>query len=127
LAFFNIIYDEVFALWMVTPAETGGMGYSSNDIGFCLAIMGVVGIVSQLFLYPVLQARFNTVQLYRVSMCTYPAIFALFPVITALRGVQGVWWFLLSAVMLRVLANVFAFTSIMMLINNSTSMSRLGL
>lgn len=41
ISFFNIIFDETFALWMVSPLFQGGLGYGSNEIGMVLSMMGL--------------------------------------------------------------------------------------
>ncbi|KAJ3223537.1 hypothetical protein HDU81_009131 [Chytriomyces hyalinus] len=48
LAFQTIILDEVFNLWVVTPREDGGLGYSSADVGISLSLISFIALYFQL-------------------------------------------------------------------------------
>ncbi|TPX37689.1 hypothetical protein SmJEL517_g00556 [Synchytrium microbalum] len=134
LSFQNIMLDEVFSLWTVTPPRDGGLGFTSTDIGFSLSIMGVVTLICQLGLYPSLSRRFGAATLYRIAMPCYIFVFLAYPLVSTYvsTGEGGsrdgfVWPVLLLVMTCRTFLNVCAFTSIMIMINNAAPLGKLGI
>ncbi|KAJ3114597.1 hypothetical protein HDU96_001899 [Phlyctochytrium bullatum] len=133
LSFQNIIFDETFSLWVVTPPGDGGLGFTSSDIGFCLSLMGCMTLFMQLIVYPYLSRFLSTLSLYRIAVCTYIAIFPMFPMISTFiaTGPANVkmwtWPLLLVNMAGRHFCNVLGFTSVMIMINNSAAKGKLGI
>jgi MFS family permease len=55
--FVTVIYEEVYALYVAEPLREGGLQFTSFDIGLILSLSGVIQIVSQVFIYPVVERR----------------------------------------------------------------------
>ncbi|KAI7958906.1 hypothetical protein MJO28_002697 [Puccinia striiformis f. sp. tritici] len=81
LSFQHISLEALIVLFASTPIKSGGIGFSSADIGLALSLSGVMVIFVQLGLFPFFQKRFGTARLYKVCMSAYPLIFILFPII----------------------------------------------
>lgn len=144
LSFFNLMFDEVFSLWMVTPLIygkyfssfpyidlfLGGLSYTSKDVGQILSIMGLVILYSQLYLYQKLSTKISRITLYRSVFPMYMILFYLvFPLISTKLiyiNEEMSWVVLVIAVSVRFFANVLGFTSITILLNNSAEMRQLG-
>ncbi|KAJ3081493.1 hypothetical protein HK102_002310, partial [Quaeritorhiza haematococci] len=136
LSFMNIMFEECFTLWIVTPVVDGGLGFTSTSIGFVLSIMGGVTLFTQLVIYPWLSRYFHALQIYRTSVPLYSLVFLGFPFISKFvqanqrveGGGEGMALALVVANMTgRHFLNVMCFTSIMILINESAETSQLGL
>jgi len=67
-----------------TPVRLGGLSRSPEEIGYALAFSGVVAGVIQVFIFPVLQRRYNNIPLYRALMSVWPLIFAMLPVLNVI-------------------------------------------
>ncbi|KAI8854160.1 hypothetical protein BC829DRAFT_380445 [Chytridium lagenaria] len=52
-----IQYDEVFSLWAKEPFHTGGLNFSTSDLGIVFSIGGIFLFIYQLFIYPPLESR----------------------------------------------------------------------
>ncbi|KAI8617269.1 major facilitator superfamily domain-containing protein [Chytriomyces sp. MP71] len=132
LAFQNIVLEEAFSLWVVTPPEDGGLGYQPPDVGICLSIIGFAALYIQMVLYPLLSRRYTPVTLFHTGAALFPFPFILYPVIS---GILQPWlanplltrFLLLLNLTLRQLCSTLCFTSIFILINNSAAPGALGL
>eukprot|EP00013_Stygamoeba_regulata_P000351 CAMPEP_0177637582 /NCGR_PEP_ID=MMETSP0447-20121125/5045_1 /TAXON_ID=0 /ORGANISM="Stygamoeba regulata, Strain BSH-02190019" /LENGTH=683 /DNA_ID=CAMNT_0019139513 /DNA_START=58 /DNA_END=2106 /DNA_ORIENTATION=- len=56
-----IMFDETFSMWAKEAYETGGMGFSTKDIGTCFMVSGISGLVVQLALYAPIAERIGSV------------------------------------------------------------------
>ena len=106
---------------------TGGMALSPPRIGVALAILGVIGITLQLFLYPKLSARLGTTRSYRTFLLLFPVAYFLTPFLSVVpstsqppEGVSGVfiWAAITGVLFVQVLARTFALPCTAILINN---------
>ena len=132
LSFQNIILDEVFSLWTVSPIAKGGLNFTSNDIGLCLSVNGIFSLFVQLFMYPYASKKWSTVQLYRTAVLLYPCMFIALPFISTWIASSPdfaylTWPALLGVMACRYLANTFCFTAVMIMINNSALPGTLGI
>ncbi|POV96763.1 hypothetical protein PSTT_15459 [Puccinia striiformis] len=67
LSFQHISLEALIVLFASTPIKSGGIGFSSADIGLALSLSGVMVIFVQLGLFPFFQKRFGTARLYKSS------------------------------------------------------------
>jgi hypothetical protein len=74
-AFLQVIFDEVFALFAVTPIEHGGLSFTASEVGFILSSLGIAQIISQIVCYPPLERILGLVKTFRLS-CFLMIIFA---------------------------------------------------
>lgn len=108
---------------------TGGLALPPPHIGIALAVLGVIGIILQLFLYPQLSHRLGTAKSYRIFLALFPIAYALAPFLSCVPswtkppdGVSGPWiWIAITTVLyIQVLARTFALPCTTILINNTS-------
>jgi hypothetical protein len=106
---------------------TGGLALPPPRIGLALAILGVIGITLQIFVYPALSHRLGTATSYRVFLALFPFTYALAPFLSRVHssakppdGVSGpfIWISITVVLFIQVLARTFALPCTAILINN---------
>lgn len=106
---------------------TGGLALPPARIGVALAILGVIGITLQLFLYPRLSFRLGTTKSYRLFLALFPVAYTLAPFLSRVSswskppaGVSGpyVWVAIIGVLFIQVLARTFALPCTNILVNN---------
>ncbi|KAJ3131443.1 hypothetical protein HK100_006347 [Physocladia obscura] len=119
LAFQNIILDEVFSLWIVTPTRDGGLGYDSAQVGVVLSIIGTLALYLQLVVYPYLSWHYSPLTLFRTGAILYIIPYATYPVLSGIINP--------AFENKTIFCNVLTYTSIFILINNTATGENLGL
>ncbi|KAF2993001.1 hypothetical protein E8E13_000050 [Curvularia kusanoi] len=106
---------------------TGGLALPPARIGVALAILGVIGISLQLFLYPKLSYKLGTAKSYRIFLALFPVAYTLAPFLSRVpswskppAGVSGpyVWVAIVVVLFVQVLARTFALPCTTILVNN---------
>lgn len=106
---------------------TGGLGLPPQSVGFAMAILGVVGISMQLFLYPQVSARLGTIRSWRYFLLCFPVAYFLVPYLSVVPSSDPppsqktgplIWLTLLSILLVHVLGRTFALPAQVILINN---------
>ena len=83
-------FSSLWAIFLSTPvgdAEdrhpplffNGGLGMLPRDVGFAMALLGAIGVVLQLVVYPILQDRFGTVRIWRSALLVFPIVYLIAP------------------------------------------------
>jgi len=130
LAFYTMIFDEVFAIWAtygLDPANGVGIGFSSYDIGTSYIIGGVTLLISQFLIFPFAVQYFGKLRLYQGSAILLVFVHPCLPLASFLIDVRWKVWLSVGAVMVvRAVASNFVFTVSMLLVNNSAEPSKLG-
>ncbi|KAF4553005.1 MFS-type transporter-like protein 30 [Elsinoe fawcettii] len=108
---------------------TGGLALPPPSIGTSLAILGVIGLLLQLALYPRLSFRLGTIRSYRLSLLLFPISYLLAPFLALVPTASlpplpadGIWFWLALIVVLsiQVLARTFALPATTILLNNAS-------
>lgn len=106
---------------------TGGLALPPAQIGMAMSILGGLGIVIQLFVYPGLSHALGTVSTFRASLLIFPIVYFITPFLALVPSdaayplpASGPWIWLgvLSFLGLHVLARTFAMPSATILVNN---------
>ncbi|KAF2263107.1 MFS general substrate transporter [Lojkania enalia] len=106
---------------------TGGLALPPPRIGLALAILGFIGIILQLILYPRLSHRLGTARSYRLSLTLFPIAYSLAPFLSIVpstskppSGASGllVWIAITIVLLIQVLARTFALPCTTILVNN---------
>lgn len=106
---------------------TGGMALPPPRIGLALAILGVIGITLQLFLYPRLSHHLGTARSYRIFLTLFPITYIMAPFLSLVpsvskppAGVSGIliWIAITIVLFIQVLARTFALPCTTILVNN---------
>jgi hypothetical protein len=116
---------------------TGGLGMPPRDVGFAMAIIGIIGITLQIFVYPTVNAKLSVVKSLRIFLCFFPISYALAPYLAVVPSLSPppakkdgflLYLALCGVLFIQVLARTFATPSTTILINNcSPHPSVLGL
>lgn len=83
-------FSSLWAIFLSTPvgdAEArhppfvfnGGLGMLPRDVGFAMALLGAIGVILQLLVYPILQDRFGTIRIWRCALLVFPIVYILAP------------------------------------------------
>ncbi|KAI9782191.1 MAG: hypothetical protein M1839_005305 [Geoglossum umbratile] len=83
-------FSNLWAIYLSTPVEDwkvqhppfkfgGGLGLHLRDVGFAASLLGIIGLVLQLAIYPVLNDRFGTVKIWRASLFIFPFVYIIAP------------------------------------------------
>ncbi|KAI0144219.1 MFS general substrate transporter [Hypoxylon sp. NC0597] len=108
---------------------TGGLGLPPRSVGMAMAILGIIGITMQLFLYPRLSSRFGTVRSYRTCLFLFPIAYTLIPFLSVVPSTTappsqktGAWiWMAIAGVLfIQVTGRTFALPGQTILVNNCT-------
>ncbi|KAK5822903.1 major facilitator superfamily domain-containing protein, partial [Linnemannia elongata] len=136
LALHSIVFEEVYALYAVTPVISHGLGWNAIQLSTSLACMGIVQLVMQFVVYPMLERRFSAVWLFRCAQLMYCGVYISFPLIRAFvvdesdteTGGQlaRVRYLVLMTLVFKYLCSVFSYTSVMVMITNSSPPHLLG-
>jgi MFS family permease len=77
------VYDQETISLNYTPHPllkfTGGLGLPPRDIGFATAVLGAVGIVLQIFFYPIVNAHLGTVHTWKICLYCFPIVYLITP------------------------------------------------
>lgn len=98
----------------------GGLGLSTSRVGLATAIIGLVGLPLQIFIYPNLQSRMGTLKSYRVFLPFSPLAYLLMPFVVLVPNTAWLVWPALTVVLaLQVLSRTFSLPAATILVNNS--------
>lgn len=106
---------------------TGGLGMPPSSVGLAMAMLGTIGIMMQLFLYPRLSSRFGTVLSWRMCLCLFPITYAVLPFLSLVPSTTpppsqktgpAVWIAIGCVLFVQVVARTFALPAQTILVNN---------
>jgi hypothetical protein len=106
---------------------TGGLGLQPQSVGLAMSILGVIGILMQLFLYPNVSARLGTIKSWRLSLLCFPVAYFLVPYLSivpssalppAAKTGVFIWLAICGVLFVQVIGRTFALPSQTILINN---------
>lgn len=126
LALHSIVFEEVYALYAVTPVLSHGLGWTAIQLSTSLACMGIVQLLMQFVVYPMLERRFSAVWLFRCAQLMYVGVYISFPLIRALAVDESdtetggqlarVRHLVLATLVFKYLCSVFSYTSVMVMV-----------
>jgi hypothetical protein len=108
---------------------TGGLGMPPRHIGFAMAMLGVIGISMQLFVYPRISDRFGTIKTWRFFLYCFPISYALVPFLSLIPSktpppaeTDGllIWITLCGLLFILVSGRTFALPAGTILVNNAS-------
>jgi MFS family permease len=108
---------------------TGGLGMPPRDVGLAMSILGVIGILMQLFVYPVVNAKIGVVRSWRIFLYCFPIAYILVPYLSIVPshspppaekdGIR-IWLALCSVLFIQVTGRTFALPATTILVNNAS-------
>ncbi|KAI0133909.1 major facilitator superfamily domain-containing protein [Xylariales sp. AK1849] len=108
---------------------TGGLGLPPRNVGIAMAMLGTIGIIMQLYLYPYLSSRFGTVRMWRMSLSLFPITYLILPYLSVVPSTTGppsqktgpaIWIALAGILLIQVTGRTFALPAQTILVNNCT-------
>ncbi|KAI2624859.1 MFS general substrate transporter [Hypoxylon sp. NC1633] len=108
---------------------TGGLGLPPSSVGMAMAILGVIGITMQLFLYPRLSSRLGTIRSWRTCLCFFPVAYILVPFLSVVPSTTAppsqktgpmIWIAIAGVLFIQVVGRTFALPGQTILVNNCT-------
>ncbi|KAF2458572.1 MFS multidrug transporter-like protein [Lineolata rhizophorae] len=137
LAFHTISFEQLFPVMLSTPDSDvppslpfkflGGFNFSAKTVGIILSAQGIVQMMVQIFVFPVVTRRFGSLATFRSVILLYPFLHFVTPYLSLLPSeirMAGVY----VIVAWKVTAQSLAFPSNNIMINNAApSKKSLGL
>lgn len=103
---------------------SGGIGFSPSVVGLAMSILGVVGIICQLTLYPRVNARFGLLRSTRYSLFFFPIAYILAPYLSLLASSSSnqflLWTGIIMVALIVISARTFAVPGMVLLTNNAS-------
>ncbi|KAI8943894.1 major facilitator superfamily domain-containing protein [Xylaria longipes] len=108
---------------------TGGLGLPPQSVGLAMAILGVIGILMQLFLYPRLSARLGTLRSWRTFLLFFPITYLVLPFLSIVPSSAAppsrktglaIWAAIGGVLFVQVSARTFVLPAQTILVNNCT-------
>ncbi|OCK74601.1 MFS general substrate transporter [Lepidopterella palustris CBS 459.81] len=94
LAFHTISFEQLMPILMSLPASTipahlpfkfqGGFAFSTKTIGFILSVQGVLQMVAQLFIFPIISRRIGSLHTFWLVIFAYPFLYLVTPYLVLL-------------------------------------------
>jgi len=84
VALLDIAFMALLPLFLSTPIQSGGLGYSPSQIGLIMGTLGLLNGVMQGLLSAKVQRYFGVKLVYVVGVMSYIGIYAAFPLLNAL-------------------------------------------
>ncbi|KAI9369766.1 hypothetical protein BJX61DRAFT_536166 [Aspergillus egyptiacus] len=106
----------------------GGLGLPSSRVGLATAIIGLIGLPLQIFVYPHIQSKLGTLTSFRTFLPFSPIAYALMPFLVLIPNRPFLVWPAFTLVVgLQVISRTFALPAAVILVNNCvTDASILG-
>ncbi|KAL1959681.1 hypothetical protein VTO42DRAFT_1267 [Malbranchea cinnamomea] len=100
----------------------GGLGMPSSRVGLATAIIGVIGLPLQIFVYPRVQFKLGTLKAFRVFLPFSPLAYVIAPFLVLVPDKAYLVWPALTVVFaLQVVSRTFALPAMIILVNNSVT------
>jgi MFS family permease len=100
-----------------------------RSVGLAMALLGVIGILLQLLLYPRLSARLGTLRSWRLSLFWFPVTYLFIPFLSLVPSSTpppsqktgfAIWAAIAAVLFIQVSARTFALPALTILVNNCT-------
>ncbi|MCJ1300151.1 hypothetical protein MMC08_002945 [Hypocenomyce scalaris] len=109
-------FSNLWAIFLSTPVEApenqnpplhfnGGLGMQPRDVGFAMSILGAIGVVLQMAIYPMFNDRFGTIKIWRGALYVFPLVYVLAPFLSLVAsanyhgGKTALVWLAMSGVL----------------------------
>ncbi|KAK5311028.1 hypothetical protein LTR70_009076 [Exophiala xenobiotica] len=103
---------------------SGGIGFQPSVVGLAMSVLGVVGIVCQLTLYPRMNARFGLLRSTTYSLFFFPIAYTMAPYLSLLASSSNnqflLWTGIILIALIIISARTFAVPGIVLLTNNAS-------
>jgi MFS family permease len=135
LALHGVTYDQLLPVFMHLPVNrrhvhlpfqfSSGFGLESGRIGLIFTVYAVVSMILQFTLFPAVTRRFGALKCMRGCTLIFPIAYLLTPYTVLVPTQMGQQAVLLVVMLLKAVANVFAFPCVTILLTNSAKSLKL--
>ncbi|PSS19073.1 Protein ZINC INDUCED FACILITATOR-LIKE like [Actinidia chinensis var. chinensis] len=84
----DMAYTEIFSLWAESPRRTGGLGFTTDNVGTILAISGCGLLVFQISVYPFVEKLLGPIMVSRLAGLLSIPLLACYPYMSMLTGLS---------------------------------------
>ncbi|XP_057503409.1 protein ZINC INDUCED FACILITATOR-LIKE 1-like isoform X1 [Actinidia eriantha] len=84
----DMAYTEIFSLWAESPRRTGGLGFTTDNVGTILAISGCGLLVFQIFVYPFVEKLLGPIMVSRLAGLLSIPLLTCYPYMSMLTGLS---------------------------------------
>lgn len=128
VSFSQIFFQEVYVLWCNAKTEYGGLGWGTSETGISIAFGGLALLLSQLYMYPFAERCMgNQTLLARSLLALAPVYFFTGFIRHLISNEYALWAAILLHQLLRTMFTSFTFSSVMVLVNETTTSETLGI
>lgn len=108
---------------------TGGLGMPPRDVGLAMSVLGILGIVMQLVIYPIVNNKLGVVRSWRIFLLCFPIAYVLVPYLAIVPSKTPppaekdgilVWLALCFVLFVQVTGRTFALPATTILVNNAS-------
>ncbi|OCL13443.1 MFS general substrate transporter [Glonium stellatum] len=93
-------FSNLWAIYLSTPVArpenqhppirfSGGLGMLPRDVGFAMSLLGLIGVVLQIVIYPMLNDRFGTIRIWRTALFVFPITYVVAPFPSLVASFSG--------------------------------------
>lgn len=108
--FHEILFGSIVTLFLSSPQNAGGLDFTTDQIGFCLAVLGIYNSLFQITMFRKIERKWGSTKMIRCAMIALIGLYLLFPVnawIAKTKTVGAVTWVVLA---LQALISPFAWS-----------------
>jgi len=108
--FHEILFGSIVTLFLSSPQNAGGLDFTTDQIGFCLAVLGIYNSLFQIIMFRKIERRWGSTKMIRCAMIALIGLYLLFPVnawIAKTKTVGATTWVVLA---LQALISPFAWS-----------------
>lgn len=122
VSFIVLGYDEVFAFWAILPPSSGGVSFTTLQVGTTHAISGVAAILMQLVGYVPLDKAIGSRNSLTIATASIAPIYALAPLANHWATQKASLWAYISFITIfKAASGTVAFAAVNLLVSNAAS------
>lgn len=130
-------FANMWTLFLATPraannlssALAGGLGMQPSTLGLAMSMLGWLGMLLQVFLYPPVHARLGTLKSFQRFLLLFPVQYFLTPFLCILPSTTSptgessggfIWFGILSVLLIHTVARTMTLPASIILVNNAS-------
>lgn len=127
LGFCFILFEETYPLWLTSTIASGGLAFTTSQIGLAMLQIGAWFLIVQLFIYPQIPHRIGMMNTHRLGVLIMIPVALTTPFINLVAHDQVLIWVCLVAIGFgQAFADACAFSTGMVFVNNSVDPRQFG-
>lgn len=93
-------FSNLWAIYLSTPIErpenqhppirfSGGLGMLPRDVGLAMSLLGLIGVILQIIIYPRLNDRFGAIRIWHTALFVFPITYIVAPFPSLVASFSG--------------------------------------